>query len=368
MPATLQCRNLRKTYPGQDDWALGDDEGGVSFEVEKGEVLALLGPSGCGKTTTLRIIGGFIEPTSGTVEIEGRDVTGLAPYERPTNTVFQNYALFPHMDVGRNVAFGLEMERVSRGERDRRKQEALELVGLGGMANRKVSELSGGQQQRAAVARAIVKRPTVLLLDEPLGALDLKLRRQMQAEIVELKRHTNIAFVHVTHDQEEACAIADRIAVMRMGRIVQVDTPLGLYQAPRTAYVADFIDAGTVVRGQVTKSGGVVEIAHSDLVVRGPSRDELKGSGDLAALLLRDRLRVIPVADSEDARNVGGTVTRSTFTGSGLELQIRVGANLEVKATLSSEEVASVGIGRFDVGSRVEVSWDPENIVIVEAD
>ena len=235
---------------------MGSASVGVSFSVNRGELFALLGPSGCGKTTTLRIIGGFIEPTTGKVEIEGVDVTRHQPYERPTNTVFQSYALFPHMRVEGNVAYGLKMEGVPRAERARRVKEALELVGLSGMERRRISELSGGQQQRVALARALVKRPAVLLLDEPLGALDLKVRRQMQDELVRIKQSTGTTLIHVTHDQEEACAIADRIAVMKDGMIVQIDTPEALYRAPRNCYVAGFIDAGTIVRGRNIRDGG----------------------------------------------------------------------------------------------------------------
>jgi ABC-type Fe3+/spermidine/putrescine transport system ATPase subunit len=183
----LKRNDLRIRYPGQEAYALGSPSTGVSFSVNRGELFALLGPSGCGKTTTLRIIGGFIEPTTGTVEIEGVDVTRRQPYERPTNTVFQSYALFPHLRVEGNVAYGLKMDGVPRAERGRRVEEALALVGLAGMERRRISELSGGQQQRVALARALVKRPAVLLLDEPLGALDLKVRRQMQDELVRIK-------------------------------------------------------------------------------------------------------------------------------------------------------------------------------------
>ena len=253
--AALTCTDLRLRYPGQDLYAVGSAAAGVSLSVNRGELFALLGPSGCGKTTTLRIIGGFIEPTTGKVEIEGVNVTRHQPYERPTNTVFQSYALFPHMRVDGNVAYGLKMDRVPRKEQGKRVGEALDLVGLSGMERRRISELSGGQQQRVALARALVKRPAVLLLDEPLGALDLKVRRQMQDELVRIKKSTGTTLIHVTHDQEEACAIADRIAVMKDGMIAQVDTPEALYRAPRNCYVASFIDAGTIVRGKNVRRG-----------------------------------------------------------------------------------------------------------------
>jgi len=366
MPTTLRCTNLKKIYSSHDPYALGDAGGGVSFSVEEGELFALLGPSGCGKTTTLRIIGGFIEPTEGTVEINGQDVTRKPPYARPTNTVFQSYALFPHMDVGTNVAFGLKMERVGRGERARRVDEALRLVGLSGMAKRKVGELSGGQQQRAALARSIVKQPAVLLLDEPLGALDLKLRRQMQNEIVQLKRSTRTTFVHVTHDQEEACAIADRIAVMGEGKIIQVDTPVALYRSPRTTYVAEFIDAGTIIRGEVHRARDYVDVAHRDVVVRGVPRHVHTGSR-LAALIPHDRVRIASAPTGADGETVAtGIVDRAVFTGSVFDVYVRVGEELQIRAAVSPERAGEVGADRLVAGSRVALSWQAEDVVVLE--
>src|SRR3984957_4292611 len=210
MPTALSCTNLRKRYPASTTYALGGEDHGVDLDVNAGEFFALLGPSGCGKTTTLRIVGGFVEASAGRVVLAGRDVTHEPPYRRSTNTVFQNYALFPHLSIGENVGFGLAMARAPRHSRAARIAEALELVDMGGTERKRPSELSGGQAQRIALARAMVLNPAILLLDEPLGALDLKLRRQMQSELVRLRDRTGGTFVHVTHDQEEACAIADR--------------------------------------------------------------------------------------------------------------------------------------------------------------
>jgi ABC-type Fe3+/spermidine/putrescine transport system ATPase subunit len=365
MTSKLRCTDLRKRYPGQEGHALGTDAQGVSFDVREGELFALLGPSGCGKTTTLRIVGGFIDPDAGTVEIDGRDVTRRAPYDRSTNTVFQSYALFPHKDVAGNVAFGLKMDRVKRDERRRRVDEALALVGLAGMGARKVSELSGGQQQRAALARAIVKRPSVLLLDEPLGALDLKLRRQMQDEIVELKRSTGTTFVHVTHDQEEACAIADRIAVMRAGEIVQVDSPVALYRSPRTAYVAEFIDAGTIIRGEVRRDADVIEIDRGGLCLRAPSNHELNGAMPVAALLPRDRIQIRPGAGEPQANGRQGTVRRTLFTGSVFEVTLDLDEGVELQATVPHAGAGAIAAEELAVGSRVVASWAPEDVVLV---
>src|SRR5882724_7148375 len=231
----------------------------VTLTVPRGSFFALLGPSGCGKTTTLRVVAGLERPTRGRIVLGDDDVTDTRPYKRPVNTVFQNYALFPHLDVFENVAFGLRR----RGERDVRRQvaEALDLVELGHLARRRPSSLSGGQQQRVALARAVVNRPDVLLLDEPLGALDLKLRRQMQIELKRIQTEVGLTFVHVTHDQEEAMTMADTIAVMNAGRIEQLGSPADLYENPASTFVANFLGQSNLIVGDVTgKEGGVVVV------------------------------------------------------------------------------------------------------------
>ena len=228
---------------------------GISVEIDRGQFFALLGPSGCGKTTTLRMIGGFEEPTSGEVWLGDREVTGLQPHKRDVNTVFQSYALFPHLSIFENVAFGLRRRGVRKAELQTRVGEALELVGLSGVQARRPKQLSGGQQQRIALARALVNRPRVLLLDEPLGALDLKLRRQMQLELKRIQEEVGITFVHVTHDQEEAMTMADSIAVMNGGRIEQLGSPAELYEEPQTAFVAGFLGVSNLLRGTVAGDG-----------------------------------------------------------------------------------------------------------------
>ena len=220
---------------------------GVDLEIPRGEFFTLLGPSGSGKTTTLRMIAGFEVPDAGTVELGGRDVRNLPPYDREVNTVFQDYALFPHMTVGENVEYGLRVKKVAKDERARRRAEALEMVRLAGLDERKPSELSGGQRQRVALARAIVNRPRVLLLDEPLGALDLKLREQMQVELKTIQSEVAITFVYVTHDQDEALTMSDRIAVFDEGRIEQVGTPAEIYEQPQTAFVAGFVGVSNLL-------------------------------------------------------------------------------------------------------------------------
>src|SRR5690242_6985243 len=222
---------------------------GIDLEVRRGEFFTMLGPSGSGKTTTLRMIAGFERPDEGTVELAGEEVSGRPPFERDVNTVFQDYALFPHMTVAENVDYGLRVKKVPKPERRTRVQEALDMVRLPALGARKPSQLSGGQRQRVALARAIVNRPRVLLLDEPLGALDLKLREQMQVELKSLQRQLGITFVYVTHDQGEALSMSDRVAVFNHGRIEQVDTPRELYMRPRTRFVADFVGGSNVVHG-----------------------------------------------------------------------------------------------------------------------
>ncbi len=264
---------------------------GIDLEIGAGEFFTMLGPSGSGKTTTLRMIAGFEDPTSGTIELGGEDVSGTPPYERAVNTVFQDYALFPHMTVAENVVYGLKVARVDKGERNKRGEEALEMVRLPGYGKRKPGELSGGQRQRVALARAIVNRPRVLLLDEPLGALDLKLREQMQVELKAIQGDVGITFVYVTHDQDEALTMSDRIAVFNEGRIEQVSPPVELYEHPSSPFVAGFVgvsnlierdgetltirpekiellEAGAPAEGLRSEPGRIVEVAYAGMVTR----------------------------------------------------------------------------------------------------
>lgn len=244
----VELRGIRKAYGD----ALAVDH--VDLGIDRGEFVVLLGPSGSGKTTILSMIGGFVAPDAGTVHIEGKEVTGLPPSRRPTVTVFQDYALFPHMNVAANVGFGLEMRKVARRERRRRVVDALALVGLGGFGARAIHQLSGGQRQRVALARAIAVEPTVLLLDEPLGALDLNLRRQMQEELVGLQKQIGTTFIHVTHDQDEAMSIADRIVVLHQGRIEDLGPPDRVYLRPATLFTATFMGESNVLDASVVES------------------------------------------------------------------------------------------------------------------
>src|SRR5436853_5425330 len=253
MPADVRLEGVTKRF---EDVTAVDD---LSLEIERGSFFALLGPSGCGKTTTLRMIGGFEEPTAGTIYLGDEPVSGRPPYKRDVNTVFQSYALFPHLSIFENVAFGLRRRGVRGADARGRVESILELVGLAGLGKRKPRQLSGGQQQRVALARALVNKPRVLLLDEPLGALDLKLRKQMQLELKAIQNDVGVTFIHVTHDQEEAMTMADSIAVMNRGRVEQLGTPSELYETPRTAFVAGFLGVSNLIQGDVR--GDVVEAA-----------------------------------------------------------------------------------------------------------
>src|SRR5690606_30381085 len=298
----------------------------------EGEFFALLGPSGCGKTTTLRMIAGFEQPDEGEVLLRGRPMRGVPPFHRPVNTVFQDFALFPHMTVMQNVMFGLRMARVPVKEARRRAREALELVRLPHVAERRPHMLSGGQQQRVAVARALVNRPAVLLLDEPLGALDLKLRKAMQFELKTLQQQVGITFVYVTHDQEEALTMADRIAVMNEGQVLQVGAPDDIYERPTSRFVADFIGETNFLGGRVReKHDGLAAVeTPSGAVVWGELRDVDLEVGDEAALAVRpEKLSVDPVEDAppqaDHETRLLGVISAAHYLGTDARYEVDVG-------------------------------------------
>lgn len=304
----------------------------VTLEIEEGEFFAMLGPSGSGKTTCLRLIAGFERPSQGRVHIFGQDATNTPPYRRPVNTVFQDYALFPHLNVQDNVAYGLMIARVPKAERHHAADEALDLVALSGFSKRKPSELSGGQRQRVALARALVNKPKVLLLDEPLGALDLKLREQMQGELKSLQRQLGITFVFVTHDQGEALSMADRVAVFNNGKVQQVDSPLVLYDSPKTPFVADFVGSSNVLP--------------VDMVQRLIGVDKL-------ASLRPENIRL-----AEDG--LVGTVESQAFLGAATRLEVAVdGARISVLLPKGAELPND--------GSEVHLAWDADALNLLEA-
>jgi len=314
----IELVGVTKRYGGAV--ALND----VSMEIAEGEFFCLLGPSGCGKTTTLNLIGGFIPLSSGELRIEGQRINDLPPHKRNVNTVFQSYALFPHMDVAENVAFGLRMESMASAERTKRVDEYLELVGLGGMADRKPNQLSGGQQQRVALARALAKRPAVLLLDEPLGALDLKLRRQMQGELARIHDQVGTTFVFVTHDQEEALSMATRIAVMSLGRVVQVGTPRDIYYHPVDRFVADFIGESNFLKGSVVNDGSSGFFDFGEAEGRVPLMyGERPGP---ATLMVRpEALEVGPLGSAPEAA-LRGTISQVAFMGNHTRITVDTAA------------------------------------------
>jgi spermidine/putrescine transport system ATP-binding protein len=330
----------------------------LTLTIPSGSFFALLGPSGCGKTTTLRMVAGLEEPTAGTIRIGGNDVTTARPYKRPVNTVFQSYALFPHLDIFENVAFGLRR----RGQKQIKAQvdEALELVELGGMARRKPAQLSGGQQQRVALARAIVNRPAVLLLDEPLGALDLKLRRQMQIELKRIQTEVGLTFVHVTHDQEEAMTMADTIAVMNEGRVEQLGGPSDLYESPMTTFVANFLGQSNLLRAAVSGTDGddlVLEV-HGQKVAM-PTARRASGQDDLLIGVRPEKIQLAQQGDSTDrlGSNVlpGGVVTDASFTGVSTQYLVRMPWNQELMVFAQNLGVGGV----LRPGTTVDLHWDP---------
>jgi spermidine/putrescine transport system ATP-binding protein len=328
---------------------------GVSLDVRAGEFFSLLGPSGCGKTTTLRMIGGFELPTGGRILLRGRDVTDEPPDKRPVNMVFQNYALFPHLDVGDNVAFGLKRRNVPRPDIARRVGDALELVNLTGYERRKPNQLSGGQQQRVALARALVNEPNVLLLDEPLGALDLKLRRRLQLELKRIQSEVGITFVYVTHDQEEALTMSDRIAVMHAGKVEQLGTPEELYERPTSRFVADFIGSTNLLRGTV-EADGRVRLTTGELA---PVAHDGLATGTEVEISIRPEAIALVPTTSEGA--IAATVEQAAYLGTAISYQVRTVGGL-VMTVLSPK----TGM-RIPVGSDVAVSWSPSEALILGA-
>ena len=344
---------------------------GISVEIQAGEFFSLLGPSGCGKTTSLRMIAGFEEPDEGNVVLTGHDIVGVAPYRRNVNTVFQSYALFPHLTVFNNVAFGLRRKKLGKAAVRDRVKRYLDLVQLRGYDERRPAQLSGGQQQRVALARALVNEPAVLLLDEPLGALDLKLRKQMQLELMRIQREVGVTFIYVTHDQEEALVMSDRLAVMSQGRVEQIGYPEDIYERPATRFVAGFIGTSNIIEAPVTgRSGDLLEVASAPgdrMLVPAPP-DRTVGHGDTLAFTVRpEKFRVVPVEEpvAEGLCTAAGTVVDVVYQGVSTQLVVRTdeGATL-VAFRQNSERVSDAGTP----GTRTRLAWDPQfNVVLADA-
>ena len=341
----------------------------ADFSIASGEFFSMLGPSGCGKTTTLRMIAGFETPTSGAIRLEGADVSHVPPHKRNVNTVFQHYALFPHMSVWDNVAYGPRSMKVDKtkgkGEVKRRVDEILEIVRLTDFAKRRPSQLSGGQQQRVALARALVNYPSALLLDEPLGALDLKLRHAMQFELKRIQREVGITFIYVTHDQEEALTMSDRIAVMNAGNVEQIGTPTEIYDSPATVFVASFIGQTNLWHGtQTGMSGELAELAVLGTTLRArPGETKIETGGQATLMVRPERVRVSMEVPTGDVVTVPATVTDLTFQGPVVRLSMKGADDAPIVAHVGAED----DLPLLRPGDRVHVSWAPEASLVLPA-
>ncbi|MEM2924115.1 MAG: ABC transporter ATP-binding protein [Methanocellales archaeon] len=332
----------------------------VSLAVKKGEFLSILGPSGCGKTTTLRLIGGFEKPDSGEIYIGGRSMRDIPPYERNVNTVFQNYALFPHMRVYDNIAFGLRMKKVRESEIKERVKAALELVKLSGFEKRYPKQLSGGEQQRVALARALVNNPEVLLLDEPLGSLDQKLRKQMQIELKNIQTKLGITFIYVTHDQEEALTMSDRIAIMNKGRIEQVGNADDIYEKPRTRFVADFIGETNLLQGEVLAINGKKAVIQCNGLVYEIAAEESCREGEMLWISIRPEK--IQIGQDLKLDNVFNGIVRSeVYKGSITKYEVLVEDRIPLVV-----EMQNVNKFPYRKGDRVKVGWSAESCCLLK--
>jgi spermidine/putrescine transport system ATP-binding protein len=356
---SVSLRGVSKRF---DDLVAVDD---LDLDLARGEFFTLLGPSGCGKTTTLRMIAGFERPTSGEIIIEGEDVAGLPPHRRPTNTVFQSYALFPHLSVEANVAFGLKRKRVDKSEIGERVERELQRVGLARDAKRRPAQLSGGMQQRVALARALVNLPKVLLLDEPLGALDLKLRKGLQVELKRIQRDVGITFVYVTHDQEEALTMSDRIAVMNHGRVEQIGVPEDVYERPSTTFVAGFIGVSNLMPAKVVGPGRVQLDGGPEVAA---DTDGLSVGERCHAVVRPEKLRVDLVEDAAASGNgqprVEGVVESSLYLGTSTQIVVALGDEVRMTVLVPNADESE----RQHLpggGARVALSWEPEHMHVV---
>ena len=347
----LELKNIKKGF-GETDVL-----NGITLSIKKGEFITFLGASGCGKTTTLRIIAGLEEPDSGTVFLDGKDVTSIPPNQRDVNTVFQNYALFPHLNVEANVGYGLKIKRVPKAEIKKKVTEILELVQLTGYEKRMPSELSGGQKQRVAIARALVNSPKLLLLDEPLGALDLKLRRTMQIELKRLQKKLGITFLYITHDQEEAINMSDRIVVMKDGRFEQIGTPDEIYNHPKTSYVADFVGNANVISGVVQKvTETEAQVLMENQIMYAEPAAGIREGMKVSLAVRRENLKVC----TECKEGLEAVLEDKSFTAGQLHLTLKL---------KSGKTLVSCRYGMdadLKAGEKVCVGWKPEHAVFVD--
>ena len=360
MSATIEIAGVSKIYDG--DVRAVD---AVAMEIRQGEFFSLLGPSGCGKTTTLRMIAGFDTPSLGAIRVDGADITHVPAHKRDMAMVFQNYALFPHRTVAENVAFGLRMRGLEKETIARKVKAALAMVELSGMEDRHPNQLSGGQQQRVALARAIVIEPRVLLCDEPLGALDKKLRQQMQFELKQLQKTLGLTLVFVTHDQEEALAMSDRIAVMNGGRVEQIGTPVEIYDRPTTRFVADFIGDTHIFRGErvATERGAGLAVGNG-LILALPASDSTGATGMLSVALRPEKLKLTAgeLPGPSGSAQAQGCVESTNFLGGAVLYRIALGSGHRILA-----QQPNAGTNRlFAPGSTVAIDWDPSDLVVLK--
>jgi len=344
------------------DFGSGPVVDAVNLEIASGEFFALLGPSGCGKTTTLRMIAGFERPTSGEIYLDGAPMSAVPPHRRTVNTVFQSYALFPHLNVLENVAFGLRRAGLSKSEARARAAETLEMVALDGLARRRPSELSGGQQQRVALARALVLRPLVLLLDEPLSALDAQIRKRLRGELKALQQEVGITFVFVTHDQEEALSMSDRIAVMNGGRVDQVGTPEEVYERPATAFVADFLGVSNLMEVEaVGGDGDGCEVRLGERRLRAAAGD-LSCRGAALCCVRPECVEISPRSEGAPPENsLPGMIDRTVYVGSTLQRFVRLAAGPLVQASSAN----TAGVAHYPQGAPVDVRFPPESLRVL---
>jgi spermidine/putrescine transport system ATP-binding protein len=334
---------------------------GIDLAIRPGEFFSMLGPSGCGKTTTMRMIAGFEEPTRGTVRLDGRDVTAAPPNKRDVNMVFQSYALFPHMSVFENVAFGLRRKSVPKDQITRQVGEMLEIVDLTGREQRRPRELSGGQQQRVALARALVNHPKALLLDEPLGALDLKLRQAMQVELKRIQREVGITFVYVTHDQNEALTMSDRIAVMNDGAIEHLGPPREIYEHPATRFVAGFIGTSNLLTGslaRVTGGRGVIEVSPDEQIIVPEGRSALAAGQEVELTVRPEKIELAAGPPPAGGCALRGTVTEVVYLGTSTSFSVRTTTGADVVVFQQNSASAETPAGR---GDDVWLTWDPQH-------
>jgi spermidine/putrescine transport system ATP-binding protein len=364
---SVELKNVVKQYKDSRTGQIVNAINNVSLSIAEGEFFAMLGPSGCGKTTTLRAIAGFENPDTGEILIRGKAVQGIPPFHRPVNTVFQDYALFPHMTILQNVMFGLKMAGVANDEANKRATEALELVRLPNVAARKPWQLSGGQRQRIALARALVNRPAVLLLDEPLGALDLKLRKTMQYELKTMQREVGITFVFVTHDQEEALTMADRIAVMSEGNVLQVGKPDDIYERPTSRFVADFIGETNFIEGILAgKQGdsGHVKLADGR-TLEAPLNNHTIPIGQSATLAIRPERIMLSSngATTAGTTQLKGKIAEVQYIGTDMRYHVDAGGN--VSLVVRAQNLDNEGSDRYQIGQDVVVAWKNSNASIL---